>query len=390
MNHEFRTMKRYIFLFLALMGAMAVEAQTGTVTKIELEHGVTNSEGVSGMNIHLNFTVKGMKGVDGKAVVYFYSPKGVGVKDLNNRYCTVNGEVSCSRTFCPGYVSSDYTDFTVFIPNTELHLKAGKNTYYCQAYIWNLNTNKSIAVSTYASFVGTGTSDSQNGNSNGNGSNVAKRFPDKQTFYFTNARRSGLAETAFYYDDRNDPVCKVSAGLSTGHYKWESNSSNALEFTSFIYQPETRSVPVIYGPFPRVEYTGKNIKVKVSGSRFSLRADYNYLTLNGNVYNVRIGESEYHKLWNQLYGNQASPRVSSPQSSGGGYSGGSGSYGSSGSGSSSSSQSTICKYCRGTGNCSSCNGKGYKFNSYSGHDDTCPSCNGKGRCFNCYGSGRQR
>lgn len=49
-----------------------------------------------------------------------------------------------------------------------------------------------------------------------------------------------------------------------------------------------------------------------------------------------------------------------------------------------------CKYCGGGGGCSSCHGKGYKFNNYSGHNDTCPSCNGSGRCFNCYGSGVQR
>ena len=47
-----------------------------------------------------------------------------------------------------------------------------------------------------------------------------------------------------------------------------------------------------------------------------------------------------------------------------------------------------CKYCNGTGRCSTCNGKGVKFNSYSGHDDTCPGCNGSGKCRICYGTGR--
>lgn len=47
-----------------------------------------------------------------------------------------------------------------------------------------------------------------------------------------------------------------------------------------------------------------------------------------------------------------------------------------------------CKYCDGTGRCSTCNGKGVKFNSYSGHDDTCPGCNGSGKCRICYGTGR--
>lgn len=48
-----------------------------------------------------------------------------------------------------------------------------------------------------------------------------------------------------------------------------------------------------------------------------------------------------------------------------------------------------CKYCGGGGGCSSCNGKGIKYNSYSGNYDTCPSCRGNKRCFNCRGTGKQ-
>lgn len=59
-----------------------------------------------------------------------------------------------------------------------------------------------------------------------------------------------------------------------------------------------------------------------------------------------------------------------------------------GSSSSGSSVYTKCTSCNGTGRCSSCKGKGYKFNSYSGHDDECPSCRGKGSCPICYGRGK--
>lgn len=47
-----------------------------------------------------------------------------------------------------------------------------------------------------------------------------------------------------------------------------------------------------------------------------------------------------------------------------------------------------CKYCGGGGGCSSCKGKGYQFNIYSGHDGDCPSCRGSGRCPICHGTGR--
>lgn len=48
-----------------------------------------------------------------------------------------------------------------------------------------------------------------------------------------------------------------------------------------------------------------------------------------------------------------------------------------------------CKFCGGGGGCSSCNGTGIKYNSYSGNYDTCPSCRGNQRCFNCRGTGKQ-
>lgn len=73
--------------------------------------------------------------------------------------------------------------------------------------------------------------------------------------------------------------------------------------------------------------------------------------------------------------------------------GGGGNNGNSSNGSTTKNSSTgsiVCKYCGGRGTCSSCKGRGYKFNNYSGHNDTCPGCNGSGRCFNCHGSGRQR
>ena len=71
-----------------------------------------------------------------------------------------------------------------------------------------------------------------------------------------------------------------------------------------------------------------------------------------------------------------------------GSSGNSNNSKSSSSSSSNSLKRTTCSYCGGGGGCRSCNGRGYKYNSYSHHDDACPTCNGSGRCFNCRGTGR--
>ena len=44
-------------------------------------------------------------------------------------------------------------------------------------------------------------------------------------------------------------------------------------------------------------------------------------------------------------------------------------------------------HCMGTGKCSTCSGKGYTINHYTGNNMTCPTCNGNGKCKQCGGSG---
>ena len=51
-------------------------------------------------------------------------------------------------------------------------------------------------------------------------------------------------------------------------------------------------------------------------------------------------------------------------------------------------QRSRCPICRGTGNCTSCHGKGHIYNVYGGYETDCPSCHGDGECFNCYGTGK--
>lgn len=370
-------MKKTILLCVCLLCGIIAKAQTASFEKIWLEHGVTQN-GVSGINVHLKFNVKGMKGRDGSVIAYFDSPKGTGVKDTNGRYCTSDGNVCASGEICPGYDNTNYDDYSVFIPINELHLKPGEHTYYCRAFIYNAGSRSFIGNSEFASFNGTGSSAAQPSN---NANAVSIRFPDKQNMYFANSQRSKLISASFSYDKQNEPVCFFSVGGGAQWYWWGSNSSNGLEFYGFEYKPETKVQASPYGPVPMVTYTGNVVKVRNSSS-FSLSPDYRRLTYGGSVYDVRLSYDQYQTLYTQIYGNSGGGSVI--MNNGGSSSG-------MGGGSSSTQQGDVrCKYCNGTGNCSSCHGKGYKFNSYSGHDDTCPSCNGSGRCFNCHGSGRQR
>lgn len=117
--------------------------------------------------------------------------------------------------------------------------------------------------------------------------------------------------------------------------------------------------------------------------------------------NVRLDNNITYVYQRELSGKTTASRraARSSSSNGGGIyvapppviNNGGGSVGSGSSGSSSSHSSSVyqtCKYCRGTGNCSSCNGKGHKFNGYGGYEDRCPGCNGSGRCGICRGTGR--
>ena len=113
---------------------------------------------------------------------------------------------------------------------------------------------------------------------------------------------------------------------------------------------------------------------------FSVAADFSYLKDEHG--------STFRKSTKQSYNNVRNDTQRLINGGGGNYNNSKSSNSSTSN--SSSGGSIVCKYCGGRGTCSSCKGKGYKFNNYSGHNDTCPGCNGSGKCFNCYGSGRQR
>lgn len=115
--------------------------------------------------------------------------------------------------------------------------------------------------------------------------------------------------------------------------------------------------------------------------RIYIDADINWVETPTYRYNQRISQSDYEEHQIKLPATNPSTGVT-------GINSGSSNHNNNTTTNSYTSQK--CKYCGGGGGCSSCHGKGYKFNSYSGHNDTCPSCNGSGRCFNCHGSGVQR
>ena len=103
-------------------GATNAKKISAEIKEITMEHGITNEDGVKGVNVCVSFNVNNMKGLEGKCVVYFETKDGRGLKDLNGKYCTTNGYVATHRNFTPGYDSSTYTKFKIFFPISELDI----------------------------------------------------------------------------------------------------------------------------------------------------------------------------------------------------------------------------------------------------------------------------
>lgn len=165
------TMGRFLSFCFFMFFAVGSYSQSVVINKKWLEHGVTQN-GVSGMKIHVDFNVMNMKGKKGQVVVYFEYPKGTGLKDTNGKYRTKSGEVSVSENFTPRYDNSHYSDFDIFMPVDEIHMKKGKFTYYCDVRVLDLSSGNFLNGETYLTFDGTSQDEGQvNQNRQANKSN---------------------------------------------------------------------------------------------------------------------------------------------------------------------------------------------------------------------------
>ena len=186
-------------------------------------------------------------------------------------------------------------------------------------------------------------------------------------------------------DDANRYICfKNKSGLIASIRSYFHNG----EWKATVFFQVSRSDSHLYG-FTK-QYVDNTKWVYKGGYAFAytqeertnvtlhIALNWSYIKINGHLFDIPISKQEYDNLM---------PRSRVYMNNGGGYNSNSGSSNSNDSG-----RSYVdgpCKYCGGGGGCSSCNGRGYKYNPYSGYNDTCPSCNGSGRCFNCRGTGKQ-
>ena len=106
------------------------------IEKVRVDHNDFDSNGNSGMKIHVKFTVRGMLNEQGSCALYFYDENGNALEDANDSYCTSKGTVATQKNFKPSYENSVYKDFKIFMPYSELHLKATTSCYF-RVIIWS-------------------------------------------------------------------------------------------------------------------------------------------------------------------------------------------------------------------------------------------------------------
>ncbi len=110
-----------------------------TISNLWVEHNVYE-DGKKGMRIHFRLDADNMKGKTGRCSAYFHKDDGTALVDLNDRYCTTDGKVSCGKDFTPGYENTYYEDFTLFMPYSELHIsRSGSFKFYVTVW-YNHNT----------------------------------------------------------------------------------------------------------------------------------------------------------------------------------------------------------------------------------------------------------
>lgn len=202
-DYKMKQLLIYFSLCVFIAMPLGVCAQKAVIHKTWIEHNVTQN-GEKGMKIHVNFNITGMKGKQGEVLVYFECPKGTGLKDTNDRYRTMNGYVCASGTFKPDYDNSVYSDFYVFMPIDEIHMKSGEHRYYCKVRIFDKTTRKFLNDHTYVTFTGTsqgGNASNQNANNQGGRGNVTKRWRENTTygmFYDCEEYSNGVVSKTLY------------------------------------------------------------------------------------------------------------------------------------------------------------------------------------------------
>ena len=129
-----------------------VQTANASIEEIRIEHNKVHND-VKCMEIHAKLTTHYMDDEGGRLVALFEFPKGTALRDVNNNYRTVDGQVSVGTDFGSHYEHAKYSDIVMIIPNSEIHAIKGQKDYFIKLGVYDYHQKKYIRFSDYVKFT---------------------------------------------------------------------------------------------------------------------------------------------------------------------------------------------------------------------------------------------
>ena len=126
---------------------------SAVINKVWIEHNTTMNN-KSGITIHTDLNVKGMKGKKIEVLSYFYDSGKNKMMGGVTGYKTQSGQVCHSYTTTPSYESSHWEDFKLFIPYSALPSLSNNQTYYVTIRVFDVSSSEFINDKVYTAFKG--------------------------------------------------------------------------------------------------------------------------------------------------------------------------------------------------------------------------------------------
>jgi hypothetical protein len=123
-----------------------------TIRSLRAELGAVH-ESRRGMLIHVGFDVNGFRAVSCQVAAYFWGAGLEPLKDVDQKYNSVDGQVSVGSIFSPGSDVTSYDDFQVFMPYSQLHLPAGEHEIKFDVKLFGGAESKELARSEFVTFL---------------------------------------------------------------------------------------------------------------------------------------------------------------------------------------------------------------------------------------------
>lgn len=125
---------------------------SGNFVKVWADHNVQR-DGRTGMLIHAHFIIQGARQDTCQIAAYFYYANGEILKDFDQDYRASDGQASVGEEFTPEYDSTEFEDYTLFMPYDELHMEAGNHELKFDLQVHHQPSGKVAVQSEYTSFT---------------------------------------------------------------------------------------------------------------------------------------------------------------------------------------------------------------------------------------------